>query len=206
MGEIASKLAFPYPDKEWSQAHLLERERFNQLVFLTTESGHRYAFGDEIVLIYLVWVNNSKEDGTMSFLIFSFCRTFLRIPAVHIRSEERKFTIIYSHGNAEDVGLSLPYLDRLSRCCNCNVLAYEYCGYSIAEGEPSEKNCYECIDAAYRYLTVRRQSVVDPSSIVLFGRSLGTGPTVDLAARLLSETTGKGSSLAGVVLQSPLVR
>ena len=150
-------------------------------------------------------LNKSNDDWSMSFFV-SVLFTFLRIPAVHIQSDERKFTIIYSHGNAEDVGLSLPYLDRLSRRCNCNVLAYEYCGYSIAEGEPSEKNCYECIDAAYRYLTAGRQSVVDPSSIVLFGRSLGTGPTVDLAARLLSKTTGKGSSLAGVVLQSPLVR
>jgi len=185
MGEIVSKLAFPYPDKEWSEAYLLERERFNQLVFFTTESGHR-------------------------------------IPAVYIQSDERKFTLIYSHGNAEDVGLSLPYLDRLSRCCDCNVLAYEYCGYSIAEGEPSEKNCYECIDAAYRYLTEGRKrfeedkdsappsnrstSVVDPTRIVLFGRSLGTGPTVDLAARLLSKDIGKGPRLAGVILQSPLVR
>jgi len=151
-----------------------------------------------------------------------------RIPAVHIRSDERNFTLIYSHGNAEDVGLSLPYLDHLSRCCNCNVLAYEYCGYSIAEGEPSEKNCYECIDAAYRYLTEGRMDVedkkkntlrweenrsskiesfvVDPSRVVLFGRSLGTGPTVDLAARLLSKNDGSDHRLAGVILQSPLVR
>jgi fermentation-respiration switch protein FrsA (DUF1100 family) len=159
--------------------------------------------------------------------LFLSCATFLSIPAVHIRSDERKFTIIYSHGNAEDVGLSLPYLDHLSQCCDCNILAYEYCGYSIAEGEPSEKNCYECIDAAYRYLAEGRQSfygdenctssqkqhrssgirspVVDPSRIVLFGRSLGTGPTVDLAARLLSENDENDCSLAAVILQSPLV-
>jgi len=188
MGGIVSTLAFPFPDKAWSQSDLLRRERLNQLVYLTTESGHR-------------------------------------IPAVHIRSDERKFTIIYSHGNAEDVGLSLPYLDHLSQCCNCNVLAYEYCGYSIAEGEPSEKNCYECINAAYRYLTEGRKSfdqkqnparraekrssttesiVADPSRVVLFGRSLGTGPTVDLAARLLSKNNGVDRSLAGVILQSPL--
>ena len=137
---------------------------------------------------------------------------------IRIRNGERKFTIIYSHGNAEDVGLSLPYLDHFSRCCNCNVLAYEYCGYSIAEGEPSEKNCYECIDAAFRYLTEGRTGfddkkqknspsyLVDPSRVVLFGRSLGTGPTVDLAARFLSESDGSERNLAGVILQSPLVR
>ena len=31
-----------------------------------------------------------------------------RIPAIHIRRPSAKFTVIYSHGNAEDVGLSLP--------------------------------------------------------------------------------------------------
>jgi len=155
-------------------------------------------------------------------LSFSISRgTFLRIPTVHIRraDDEAKFTIIYSHGNAEDVGLSLSYLDHLSRCCDCNVLAYEYCGYSIADGESTETNCYECIDAAYRYLVEgqkefrssgRQLAVVNPSRIVLFGRSLGTGPTVDLAARLLSNpaTTSQDAnrcSLAGVILQSPLV-
>lgn len=169
MGDIVSTLAFPSPDKAWSQADLLRRERVNQLKILTTRSGHR-------------------------------------IPAVHILRDssinDAKFTLIYSHGNAEDVGLSLPYLDRLSQRCDCNVLAYEYCGYSIAEGEASEKNCYECIDAAYEYLI---EVPVDPSRIVLFGRSLGTGPTVDLAGRLLSKSTsGTQVGIAGVVLQSPL--
>mmetsp|Transcript_10821 Transcript_10821/g.31491 ORF Transcript_10821/g.31491 Transcript_10821/m.31491 type:complete len:317 (-) Transcript_10821:972-1922(-) len=190
MGHVVSTLAFPSPDKEWSRTNLLRRERLNQLIYLTTRSGYR-------------------------------------IPAVHIRrTGNDRFTIIYSHGNAEDVGLSLPYLDHLSQCCNCNVLAYEYCGYSISDGEASEKNCYECIDAAYRYLVEGRGAAlkgndaggskiknaraseqeftsVDPSRIVLFGRSLGTGPTVDLAARLLSKT-GESSCIAGVVLQSPL--
>jgi len=44
MGDIVSTLAFPYPDKEWSQADLLRRKRLNQLVFLTTESGQRHVF------------------------------------------------------------------------------------------------------------------------------------------------------------------
>uniref|UniRef100_A0A7S4ABG9 Uncharacterized protein n=1 Tax=Pseudo-nitzschia australis TaxID=44445 RepID=A0A7S4ABG9_9STRA len=190
MGSIASTLAFPSPDKEWSRADLLRRQRVNQLIFLTTRSGYR-------------------------------------IPAVHIqRNKEARFTIIYSHGNAEDVGLSLSYLDSLSHGCDCNVLAYEYCGYSIADGEASEKNCYECIDAAYRYLVEGRREAfegnggsglqkkqsqsseqpsisVKPHRIVLFGRSLGTGPTVDLAARLLSKR-GDSNCIAGVVLQSPL--
>jgi hypothetical protein len=155
MGAAVSALAFPVPPKELGQSALLQRgvggqgHQQQQLVYLTTRSsGHR-------------------------------------IPAIHIvrPHHHNRHTIIYSHGNAEDVGLSLPYLDYLSEHCDCNVLAYEYCGYSVAEGEPSERNCYECIRAAYDYLTGIETSVsstvakrpVDPSQIVLFGRSLGTG-------------------------------
>lgn len=40
---------------------------------------------------------------------------------------------------------------------------------------------YESIDAVYNYLT--KDLAVPPHKIILFGRSLGTGPTCDLAAR-----------------------
>ena len=48
-----------------------------------------------------------------------------------------------------------------------------FIGYSISDGRASEQNCYEAINAAYRYATETEQ--IDPSCIVLFGRSLGTG-------------------------------
>ena len=48
----------------------------------------------------------------------------IAIPAVHIRQHGADFTIIFSHGNAEDVGLKLPYLTQLARVVNANVLAY----------------------------------------------------------------------------------
>jgi abhydrolase domain-containing protein 17 len=121
----------------------------------------------------------------------------VNFPAISIRlgsALSSTPTLIYSHGNAEDVGMSLYYLDRLARICDCHVFAYEYPGYSLAEGEPSEQNCCEAIQAAFQHVT--KDMKVRPSTIILFGRSLGTGPTVDLA----SKTEG----LAGCILQSPL--
>jgi pimeloyl-ACP methyl ester carboxylesterase len=128
-------------------------------------------------------------------LLFLKTRREMKIPAVHIRQAGAKFTIMYSHGNAEDVGLSLFYLDKMADVCHANLFAYEYPGYSISEGgEPSEQNCYDAIDAAYEYLTTAKG--IDPSKIVLFGRSLGTGPTVYLSSIQ--------SDVAGCILQSPL--
>ena len=118
--------------------------------------------------------------------------------AVHIRNKRRlgtkPVTILYSHANAEDLGLSLPYLDILSRFCGADVLAYEYSGYSISSGEPSEEGCVECVDAAFAYLI--DECLVPAQRIVAYGRSIGSGPTVDLASRT--------PNLGGVVLQSPI--
>merc|ERR1719399_471070 len=63
----------------------------------------------------------------------------------------------------------------------------------MSQGTPSEENCYLCIDAAYAYLL--RQSV-DAKRIVAFGRSIGSGPTVDLVSR--------HPEIRGMVLQSPI--
>lgn len=104
------------------------------------------------------------------------------IPAVHIRrSVGADRTILYSHGNAEDLGLILPALDRMAEAVHADIFAYEYPGYSIADGSPSEENCYLAIDAAFAYLT--QQMNVDPRRIIAMGRSIGSGPTVDLVSR-----------------------
>ena len=51
----------------------------------------------------------------------------------------------------------------------------------------------ECIDAAYAYLT--RDCGIDPKQIIAYGRSIGSGPTVDLCAR---------HHVGGMILQSPI--
>ncbi|KAH8058048.1 palmitoyl-(protein) hydrolase [Aureococcus anophagefferens] len=118
--------------------------------------------------------------------------------AVHIvnrrRADSRPLTILYSHANAEDLGLSLPFADVLSRFCGCDVLAYEYLGYSISSGEPSEAGCLECVDAALAYLL--DDCGLEPHRVVVYGRSIGSGPTVDVASRT--------SGLGGMILQSPI--
>lgn len=117
-----------------------------------------------------------------------------KIAAVHIRRSKRGTdrVILYSHGNAEDLGQRLAYLDLMAKVCGTDVLAYEYCGYGFSEGTPSEENCLLAIDAAYQYLLGH----FPPNRIVAFGRSIGSGPTVDLAMR--------HPDLRGMVLQSPL--
>ena len=57
-----------------------------------------------------------------------------------------------------------------------------------------EQAAYDDEDAAYGYLTVTRGT--PPDRVIIYGRSVGSGPAVHLAA---------GKPAAGLILQSPFV-
>ena len=95
----------------------------------------------------------------------------------------------------------------------CNAFAYEYTGYgfqfiekywnakfysSKADGmfeqhEPSEEDVYADSEAAIQY--VIKKLKVPTMRIILYGRSLGSGPTIYLASKY---------EVAGVILHSPI--
>lgn len=102
------------------------------------------------------------------------------ITAKFYENDSAVFTILFSHGNAEDIGGIEPFILRL-RDKGFSVLVYDYRGYGTSEGSPSETNTYKDIDAAYRYLTEDRN--IPSTRIIVHGRSLGGGVATDLAAR-----------------------
>ena len=122
-----------------------------------------------------------------------------KIPAFFIRRRNATQTILFSHGNAEDLGMMFGRMKELAKKLSVNIMAYDYTGYgmSLPLGEkPSENMLYRNIDAAYEYLTQVRKA--PPSSIILYGRSLGGGPACYLAAK----TAMQGQSVGGLILHS----
>lgn len=107
-------------------------------------------------------------------------KTGKRISAIYLANERATYTVLYSHGNAEDLGGMRPVLEEI-RSWGFNVLAYDYQGYGTSEGKPSEHHAYEDIDAAYDYLTANLQ--IAPERIISYGHSVGGGVAVDLASR-----------------------
>lgn len=61
--------------------------------------------------------------------------------------------------------------------------------------QPTESNTYADINAAYKCL--KEQYGVKDDQLILYGQSVGSGPTLDLASRV--------PELRGVVLHSPLL-
>lgn len=90
-----------------------------------------------------------------------------------------RFTILLSHGNAEDLGDLEPLL-RAYQTHGYAVISYDYSGYGTSGGTPSEAATYTNIRAVYDYL-IQQQVAAD--SILLLGRSLGSGPGVELATQ-----------------------
>ena len=88
--------------------------------------------------------------------------------------------VLISHGNFGNLGYGgRPQFYAWFRDLGVNLFAYDYRGYGLSDGAPSEAGVYEDAAAAYRYLTDSLR--VPPSRIVLFGHSLGTGVTIELA-------------------------
>lgn len=101
----------------------------------------------------------------------------VRLAARHLQAPGNETTIIFSHGNGEDLGHSLDFQDGL-HAMGVDVLAYDYRGYGQSGGRPSEAGLYRDIEAAYRHAKAS-----GAKRIVLFGGSLGGGPSVELASR-----------------------
>lgn len=105
-----------------------------------------------------------------------------------------KYTILFSHGNAVDLGQMSSFYYGLGMRLECNVFTYDYSGYGASESHPTEQNLYSDIEAAWNALRTRYG--ISPSNIVLYGQSIGTVPTVDLASKY---------DCAGVILHAPLM-
>jgi fermentation-respiration switch protein FrsA (DUF1100 family) len=128
------------------------------------------------------------------------------IPAFFI-DRGAPITVLFSHGNAEDLGMIYDWFKSFSAVLKVNVMAYDYTGYGKSRDTtrrdtpitPSEGRVYNDILAAYTYLHQKRN--IPAHQIVLYGRSLGSGPTCYMAQKLSKE----GTPCAGVILQSPLL-
>ncbi|KAL3784408.1 hypothetical protein HJC23_001292 [Cyclotella cryptica] len=102
-------------------------------------------------------------------------------------------TILYSHGNASDVGAMAGLQAIIAKHVDCNVLVYDYSGYGESGGVPMEKNTYRDIKLIYEWVVANVTQ--HESKVILYGQSVGSGPSCYLASRR--------ENVGGLVLHSP---
>ncbi|XP_028761872.1 alpha/beta hydrolase domain-containing protein 17B-like [Neltuma alba] len=117
------------------------------------------------------------------------------IVAMFVKNPSASLTLLYSHGNAADLGQMFHIFTELSIHLGVNLMGYDYSGYGQSSGKPSEQDTYADIEAAYRCLGEKYG--VKEEDTILYGQSVGSGPALELATRL--------SRLRAVVLHSPIL-
>jgi fermentation-respiration switch protein FrsA (DUF1100 family) len=116
-----------------------------------------------------------------------------QITALFLENPRAQHTILFSHGNAEDLGNVVGFM-RQFQLLGYSVLMYDYRGYGTSEGSPSVRKTKQDIEAAYRWLVEEKK--IAPETIVAHGRSLGGAPATWLAAR---------HPVGGLVIESTFV-
>ena len=101
------------------------------------------------------------------------------LPAPGNAMQEDAQTWLWFHGNGGNLGTRVGQLERAHRLLGVHQFIFDYRGYGLSEGRPSERGTYLDARAALQYLL--RRPGVDAGRIVYFGHSLGAAVAIELA-------------------------
>ncbi|KAM9065605.1 alpha/beta hydrolase domain-containing protein 17C-like isoform 3-T3 [Sarcophilus harrisii] len=101
------------------------------------------------------WQYSQRELDAVE-VFFSRTARDNRLGCMFVRcAPSSRYTLLFSHGNAVDLGQMCSFYIGLGSRINCNIFSYDYSGYGVSSGKPSEKNLYADIDAAWQALRTR---------------------------------------------------
>ena len=107
-------------------------------------------------------------------------------------------TVLFCHGNAGNIGNRLDTL-RIIHELGLSSLFFDYRGYGLSEGRPSETGINADAMAGWDWLVANG---VPPQHIVIWGRSLGGAVGAILAARVGGRTADGATVPAALVVES----
>lgn len=116
-------------------------------------------------------------------------------------------TVLYHHGNADNIDTYWPRASHIWSL-GANVLIYDYPGYGLTPGHPSEPEVYRAAHAALAFVR-GMGAAIDQARVFNYGYSLGGAPACELAssagrfAGLVTESTF--TSVAGLAADASLV-
>ncbi len=96
----------------------------------------------------------------------------------YVPSSPSRGVVLFCHGNAGNISHGLESI-QVFNSMGLDVLIFDYQGYGLSEGTPSEAGTYADSEAAWQYLTEVKG--IAPERIIIFGRSLGGAVAARLA-------------------------
>lgn len=118
-------------------------------------------------------INLSFED------VYILTEDGLKINGWFIPHNNAKYTLLFCHGNAGNIGDRLDKIG-IFKDIGLNIFIMDYRGYGQSQGRPSETGLYLDAKSAYKYLLNIRK--IPSERIILYGESLGTAAVVNLAS------------------------
>jgi len=119
-------------------------------------------------------INLSFED------IYIDTKDRLKINGWFIPGGNVKYTLLFCHGNAGNIGDRLDKISLLHGL-GMNIFIIDYRGFGRSQGRVSEDSIYLDAKAAYDYLLNSRK--IKREHIILYGESIGSAVVIDLAAK-----------------------
>ena len=94
----------------------------------------------------------------------------ISISAWYIPVENNRATILFFHGNGGNISHHIDFIEMFYNL-NLSTFIIDYRGYGKSEGMPSEEGTYLDAEASWNYLV--KEKKINPSNIIIYGRSLG---------------------------------
>tara|TARA_A100001037_G_C15077909_1_gene602695 strand:+ start:343 stop:1155 length:813 start_codon:yes stop_codon:yes gene_type:complete len=152
-----------------------------------------FVFFNQRNLLYHPLENNYNKDEAN----FSYDEVFIPVSNginirgwFHKKDLKKKKTLVFFHGNAGNLENRIYKLN-LIKDFDINFLIVAYRGFSGNKGKPTEIGLYEDARSTLNWLA--KQGVKE-DKIILYGESLGTGVSSEVA---------QNKNFAGIILESP---
>lgn len=121
-----------------------------------------------------LWLTTRHGIKIPVLFIALYLKIELRVfPQAFYVNRQFDITVLFSHGNAEDLGMIYDWFKSFSAVLRVNVLCYDYTGYGksrdsvgAAQIVPSEESVYNDILAAYDFL--HGKMGVPPNKVLSF--------------------------------------
>ncbi|VDN82322.1 unnamed protein product [Brugia pahangi] len=119
----------------------------------------------------------SANDDTMVAL-------YVRCEKSYQCKKSAPYVILFAQPNSSDLGscmLTDPNLVDIADFLQCDLMAFDYSGFGLSTGTPTEKSVYQNMETVYHYLIEEMRA--QPNEIILIGFSMGTAVAIHLASR-----------------------
>jgi len=93
-----------------------------------------------------------------------------RLRVWHLHAESPRALVVYFHGNGGNLSVWAPILAVVARH-GYDLIAFDYRGYGLSTGRPSESGLYRDVDAIVPHAAASRRASLP---LVYWGRSLGS--------------------------------